>query len=304
MKYMLGLNSEELNDNDIVLKMFDGVGMIRGENLCINKLQYFSIKEFREFVTDYLKKVSKQFEGKPVWYRTADLVPHQINVLEGADEKFEEKQYLLGTRGIRRNLRGKAAFLQELDCFVNASKSSPNLGIMIPFVSRVEEMEVVVNVLRNKFGYNGKIGMMLETPAAIITLEDFENLGLDNYTIGLNDLTTLILGADRDKKDFYSMNDIAVKNMVKYATDKVHSFGKDITVAGYLDQETVNYCEELGVDYCNIHYDLIPIIFRDISNPERFSVQYRTMKDRYNRKKNEQKIQSVKKGDNKDETER
>lgn len=56
MKYMLGLNSEELDDNDIVFSMFDGVGMIRGENLCINKLQYFPVKEFREFVTGYLKK--------------------------------------------------------------------------------------------------------------------------------------------------------------------------------------------------------------------------------------------------------
>lgn len=304
MKYMLGLNSEELNNDDIVLSIFDGVGMIRGENLCINKLQYFPIKEFREFVTDYLKKVSKQFEGKPVWYRTADLVPHQINVLEGADEKFEEKQYLLGTRGIRRNLRGKEAFLQELDCFVNASKSSPNLGIIIPFVSRAEEMEVVVNVLRNKFGYNGKIGMMLETPAAIIRLEDFEKLGLDNYTIGLNDLTTLILGADRDKKDFYSMNDIAVKTIVKYATDKVHSFGKEITVAGYLDPESVKYCEELGVDNCNIHYDLIPQIFKDIPNPEKYAVQYQTMKDRYHKKKVGEQIKSVVKGDSKDETER
>lgn len=303
MKYMLGLNSEELDDNDIVFSMFDGVGMIRGENLCINKLQYFPVKEFREFVTGYLKKVSKQFEGKPVWYRTADLVPHQINVLEGADEKFEEKQYLLGTRGIRRNLRGKEAFLQELDCFVNASKNAPNLGIIIPFVSRIDEMEAVVNLLRNKFGYNGKIGMMLETPASIIRLEDFERLGIDNYTIGLNDLTTLILGADRDKKNFYSMNDIAVRDMIKYATDKVHGFGKKITVAGYLSQEVVKSCEELGVDKCNIHYDLIPEIFRDVPNPEKFAIQYRTMKDKYNKKKEEQ-VKFVLEGESKNGTER
>ena len=82
MKYMLGLNAEELDDNDIVFSMFDGVGMIRGENLCIEKLKYFPIREFREFVTNYLEKVSNQFKGKPVWYRTADLVPHQINLLD------------------------------------------------------------------------------------------------------------------------------------------------------------------------------------------------------------------------------
>ncbi len=304
MKYMLGLNAEELDDNDIVFSMFDGVGMIRGENLCIEKLQYFPIQEFREFVTNYLEKVSNQFKGKPVWYRTADLVPHQINVLDGADEKFEEKQFLIGTRGIRRNLRGKEAFLEELSCFVNASKDNPNLGIIIPFVSKVEEMEIVVNLLRNKFGYKGKIGMMLETPASIIRLDEFEKLGLDNYTVGLNDLTTLILGADREKKEFYSMKDKAVKDMVKYATDKVHSFGKEITVAGYLDQDVVDYCEQLGVDNCNIHYDLIPEVFKNIPNPEKFPIQYRTMKDRYNRKKKESQRKIETKGDKENGTER
>lgn len=304
MKYMLGLNAEDLNSNDIVFSMFDGVGMIRGENLCIKKLQYFTVKEFREYVISYLEKVSKQFEGKPVWYRTADLVPHQINVLEGADENFNERHFLLGTRGIRRNLRGKKAFLEELNCFINTSKNNPNLGIIIPFVSKVEEMEIVVNLLRNKFKYKGKIGMMLETPASIIRLDEFEKLGLENYTIGLNDLTTLILGADREKKEIYSMNDKSVKNMVKYATDKVHSFGKEITVAGYLDKDVVKYCEKLGVDNCSIHYDLIPKIFKDIPNPERFASQYKTMKDIYNRRKKEQLYNQKTKGDKNDETER
>ena len=304
MKYMLGLNAEELEDNDIVFSMFDGVGMIRGENLCIEKLQYFPIQEFRKFVINYLKNISNQFKGKPVWYRTADLVPHQINLLDGADEIFEEKQFLIGTRGIRRNLRGKEAFLEELSCFVYASKDNPNLGIIIPFVSKVEEMEIVVNLLRNKFEYKGKIGMMLETPASIIKLDEFEKLGLDNYTVGLNDLTTLILGADRDKKEFYSMKDNAVKNMVKYATDKVHSFGKEITVAGYLDQDVVRYCEELGVDNCNIHYDLIPEIFKDIPNPEKFPAQYQTMKGRYDRKKKESQYINKIKGDKDEKSER
>lgn len=304
MKYMLGLNAEELENDDVVFSMFDGVGMIRGENLCIEKLQYFTIQEFREFVINYLKKVSNQFSGKPVWYRTADLVPHQINILEGADEKFEEKQYLIGTRGIRRNLRGKEAFLKELNCFVEASKDCPNLGIMIPFVSKIEEMEIVVNILRKKFDYKGKIGMMLETPASIIRLNEYEKLGIDNYTIGLNDLTTLILGADREKKEYYSMKDNAVKDIVKFATDKVHGFGKEITVAGYLDQDVIDYCEQLKVDNCNIHYDLIPEIFKNIPNPERFSIQYRTMKDKYNRKKKEFQNRIDEKGKKQHETER
>lgn len=281
MKYMLGLNSEEINEQDKLLEIFDGVGMIRGENLCVNKLKYFTIEEFRKYVVNYLDKIAKQFNNKPVWYRTADLVPHQINTLEGADEIFNEEQFILGTRGIRRNIKCKDAYLNELKCFVDAARDNSNLGIIIPFVSRPEEMQAVVNVLRNKFKYNGKIGMMLEIPSTIIRLDEFEKLGIDNYTLGMNDLTTLVLGADREKKEYYSMKDKAVLDFVQYATEKVHSYGKEITVAGYLDLDFVKKCEEIGVDNCNIHYDLIPNIFKDIENPEEYSKQYNSMKEKY-----------------------
>lgn len=49
-KFMLGLNSEELDmrvDKEI-FEMFEGVGMIRGENLCVNKMQYFTIPSFQQ----------------------------------------------------------------------------------------------------------------------------------------------------------------------------------------------------------------------------------------------------------------
>lgn len=285
MKYMLGLNSEEIENQDKLLEIFEGVGMIRGENLCMNRLQYFSNEDFREYVKKYLDKISKQFKDKPVWYRTADLVPHQINTLEGADEIFNEEQFLIGTRGVRRNLRCKETFLNELKCFVDVAKNNSNLGIIIPFVSRIEEMQVVINILRNKYQYNGKIGMMLEIPSTIIRLDEFNELGIDNYTLGMNDLTTLVLGADREKKEYYSMSDKAVLNLVRYATEKVHSYGKEITVAGYLDLDFVKKCEEIGIDNCNIHYNLIPSVFKDIENPEEYPKHYNNMKERYKKRK-------------------
>ena len=81
-------------------------------------------------------------------------------------------------------------------------------------------------------------------------------------------------------------------------------FGKEITVAGYLEQDVVDYCEQLGVDNCNIHYDLIPEVFKNIPNPEKFPIQYRTMKDRYNRKKKESQRKIETKGDKENGTER
>jgi len=56
MEYYLGLNSEE-NFNFDLFSTFSGVGMIRGENLCISKMQYFTVKEFCNYVTYYLSYV-------------------------------------------------------------------------------------------------------------------------------------------------------------------------------------------------------------------------------------------------------
>ena len=141
MEYHLGLNSET-NFNFKLFSEFSGVGMIRGENLCIAKMQYFLNPEFCNYVTEYLQYVSKVFENKNVWYRTADLVPHQINVLDGCDMYIEESQYLIGNRGIRRNLQFYNTYLLELKAFLNAYKEHNNLGILIPFISNINEVSI------------------------------------------------------------------------------------------------------------------------------------------------------------------
>lgn len=285
MKYMLGLNSENLTiDDKEIMDMFDGVGMIRGENLCLEEMKYFPNQDFQKHVKNYLDSTARLFEGRNVWYRTADLVPHQINLLDGADKKFIEGQYIVGTRGIRRNLECKETYLKELNIFIEAYKNNKNLGILIPFVSKPEEMRIVINILRNKFKYDGKIGMMVETPSSVIRLDEFEKLGIDNYTLGMNDLTTLVLGADRNSKT-YDMCDKGVLEFVKIAKDKIHSYGKKITVAGYLTKEFCDCCEEIGVDYCNIHYNLIPEIFKNVENPEKFPQKYDKIRENYKRKK-------------------
>ena len=153
MKYMLGLNSETELKEDIV-NNFDGVGMIRGENLCVNKMQYFTNLEFKKYLEEYLIYISSIFKDKKVWYRTADLVPHQINLLDGCDEVLDSQQYLIGLRGIRRNLKYLDTYKQELDAFVNAYNQNNNLGLLMPFVSSPEEVATVIKILKEGF-YNG-----------------------------------------------------------------------------------------------------------------------------------------------------
>ena len=283
MKYMLGLNSEENLRKDII-DSFDGVGMIRGENLCINKMQYFNKPEFKKYLEEYLVYISTIFENKKVWYRTADLVPHQINLLDGCDEVLDSKQYLLGLRGIRRNLKYISTFKQELEAFVNAYNRNNNLGLLLPFISSPTEVSTVVKILKNEFNYYGEYGIMVEIPSVLLRLDEFEELGVSNYTFGANDMTSMILGADR-QIDNYSKNDLAVLKTIKSALEKVHSYGKELTVAGYINKDFFDNLKILGVDIVNIHYNEIPDLF-NVDNPDEFSSHYKSIKKNYERKKN------------------
>ena len=286
MEYMLGLNSEERLNKDII-DSFAGVGMIRGENLCINKMQYFTIDEFRKYVENYLKMIAHLFSGKDVWYRTADLVPHQINVLEGCDEVLNEDQFLLGLRGIRRNLKYPNAYLDELSCFIKAYRECDNLGILLPFVSNPDELRTTKTILKDNFHYDGKIGIMVEIPSVLLLLDEYEKIGIDNYTVGINDLTTMILGANREIKN-YSKSDKAVLLAMKIILEKVHSYGKKITVAGYMDKEIHDILKDLGIDYLNVHYNEIPRIF-DVQDESEYTKHYDDIKHYYKRIKNERK---------------
>ena len=285
MEYYLGLNSET-NFNFKLFSKFSGVGMIRGENLCIAKMQYFLNPELCNYITEYLSYVSKSFNGKNVWYRTADLVPHQINALDGCDKHIEEQQYLIGNRGVRRNLQFCDAYLLELNAFFKAHINHNNLGILIPFVSNIDEIKKVKKILKN-IGYNGKLGIMIEIPSLIFVLDELNELGIDNYTIGVNDLTSTILGAKRDI-EAYSINNEAVYKAIEYIVKKVHSFGKKVTVAGYFNKEMLEFTSRIGVDILNVHYNEIPILF-DNQNSEFFEKHYSEIKRNYKQLKKNMK---------------
>jgi len=136
-----------------------------------------------------------------------------------------------------------------------------------------------VKEILNSIGYDGRLGIMVEMSSIIFILDELEEIGIDNYTIGINDLTTNILGAKRDL-DVYNVNDPAVHKAIEYIVKKVHSFSKKVTLAGYLNKETHEFARNIGVDIINVHYNEIPILF-DTENPSFFTQHYDDIKKKY-----------------------
>ena len=95
---------------------------------------------------------------------------------------------MLGFRGAARYIADPQVFSMELDAIQNIwNKGYSNLHLMIPFVRVPWEMVRIRDIVRDHgllHNKGFKLWMMVEVPAAAITLEEFIDLGIDGVSIG------------------------------------------------------------------------------------------------------------------------
>lgn len=261
MKYLLGLNGEPIEDR--VSSTFCGVGMIRGEYLCKKLGEYITRSDTQDYIQNYLKHVAALFHPDPVWYRTIEMVAEEINILDGCDEIIDQtnsiKSPLLGYRGIRRGMRLKETFKLELRIVSEVAREHRNIHVLIPFVYDVSEIAFARSCL-DEVGFHNNIGMMAEIPSAIVLLDEFIGCGVQHVVVGLNDLTSLVLGSHRACST-YSLLHPAVRYFVEHARAVTKRYGIPLALAGYLSDEVMDYAVDVGCDYIVVHYDAIPQLF-------------------------------------------
>ena len=197
--------------SEIAKRNADGVGLMRAEFM-LAKIgthpQALIEKGKGDLVTkelaESLEKVCRAFFPRPVIYRTSDLKTNEYRHLKDG-EKYEPKEEnpLIGFRGASRYLADSQIFSLELEAikFVRHKKGLRNLWLMLPFVRTVSELietKKIIAAQNLSRGPSFKLWLMLETPANIIRLPKFIEVGIDGISIGSNDLTMLTLGVDRD----------------------------------------------------------------------------------------------------------
>ena len=75
-----------------------------------------------------------------------------------------------------------------------------NVWVMLPFVRTVDEVKEITEMMNEvglKRDHDFKLYLMAEVPVIIFMAEEFSEV-CDGFSIGSNDLTQLIMGADRD----------------------------------------------------------------------------------------------------------
>jgi phosphoenolpyruvate-protein kinase (PTS system EI component) len=254
-----------LSHEDAPAWLFDdfpaGVGLVRGEYILRDLQGYVSLPEVRTEITDYLIRIARRAAPKPVWYRTFDLDAGEAATLTGVEERFLEKVPHLGTRGIRRGLRFPDALIQELTAVRAAQEECPNLRVLFSFVTTVEEADAAAAFAR-KVGIEHELGLMAETPAAVLTLPEMFRLGFGHVLVGCNDLWALTM-ADVRRPGNWPTAQLGLVRMVELARKYTREHGVPLHMAGYLDESLRAMAEDIGVDALVCHYSQLPSLLGD-----------------------------------------
>ena len=113
---------------------FEAVGLLRGEFLLRERLESLRVPAAREALQRYLDRVTREFAGRPVWYRLVDLWSDEAATLAGTPPEQREHNPMLGQRGIRRGLADRRLLEAELALVTEVARDHPNLHILVPFV--------------------------------------------------------------------------------------------------------------------------------------------------------------------------
>jgi len=216
--------------------------------------------------------VGKAFFPRPVILRLSDFKTNEYRDMEGG-EKFEpsEQNPMIGWRGCSRYVspQYQEAFKCELLAVKKAREEMnlKNIWVMLPFVRTIAEVKEIDQMMRDVGlvrGNDFKLYLMAEVPVIIFMAEEFAEV-CDGFSIGSNDLTQLIMGADRDseilgKMGYFDERYDAIKRAIKMLIEAAHKKGVPVGICGQAPSVYPEFTEFLvraGIDSISLNPDTV-----------------------------------------------
>ncbi|AEG19037.1 phosphoenolpyruvate synthase [Methanobacterium paludis] len=263
----------------------DGVGLLRTEHMMLAMGVHPKkfIREGREdelvkALVENILKVADTFYPKTVWYRTLDAPTDEFQSLEGGEDEPYEHNPMLGWRGIRRELDEPEILIAEFKAIKKLHEQGyTNIGIMLPLLQHPDELRKAKKIAESvglKPQKNIEFGMMVETPAAALTIEDFIAEGLDFVSFGTNDLTQYTLAIDRNNEnvaELYNERHPAVMKLIKRVIIKCNEAGVKTSICGQAGSmpDVVEKLVELGITSVSANTDAIPAVRETVARVEK-----------------------------------
>ncbi len=266
----LSQDFEKLNKN------IDGIGIVKSESLLSeNGVQPIALsksnpEELTRLIFEKIEKLASSVYPRIIWYKSLDIKSDELQA-ESAEEETKEQNPILGFRGIRRTLANPEILRCEIDAIKKLYQNGlTNVSLLLPFVTNIEEVRAVKAILDIPI----KLGIMIETPAAAIDIEQFCKEGIDFVSISSNELTELILGVDRTNPKtsmLYSEMHPAVLSTIRTVIESCKKFGVKTSVVGegIKIPEFVEKLVEFGVDSISVDLASFEKVKSIISRTER-----------------------------------
>jgi phosphotransferase system enzyme I (PtsI) len=215
-----------------------GIGLFRTEFLFMGCTE----PPEEEFQYSQYARVLRELAPHPVVIRTLDAGgDKEIPFIQRKTGK--EANPFLGYRAIRICLEDQELFASQLRALLRGAVQG-NLWIMFPMITGVEEVRAAKELLFTcgeelekegiPWALPAKIGIMVETPAAVALAEDLAE-EVDFFSVGTNDLTQYTLACDRMNSrvaSLYSPYHPGVIRMLHMLAEVAERKGKDLGMCG------------------------------------------------------------------------
>ncbi|AHM56291.1 phosphoenolpyruvate synthase PpsA [Peptoclostridium acidaminophilum DSM 3953] len=289
-KIYMNLGEPEMMDKYKNLS-FDGIGLMRIEFIFSNMIgahpMYLIKTGQEEFFIDKLAEgistVAQAAFPRPVVVRLSDFRTNEFRGLKGGNEvEPVENNPMIGWRGVARYISPEYEQGFRLEC--RALKKAreefglTNIYAMLPFVRTTWEVEKVKEIMASEGlvqDSSFKIWIMAEVPSVVFAADEFAQL-VDGFSIGSNDLTQLIMGADRDsgilsRMGYFEERAMYVKRAIQILIDAAHRQGKTISICGQapsLYPEFTEFLVNAGMDSISVNPDTVEYTRRLVASTE------------------------------------
>ena len=263
----------------------DGVGLVRLEimiaNGKIHPAEYIrqdKDEDYANLLKEGIGKIAKAFQHKPVWVRCSDMRSDEYRGLQGGDKEPQETDPMIGWHAIRRLLDEPRILKAEFQAIKELhDEGLDNVGVMLPFVIRVDEVRAAKKIMR-EIGLEPckdvDFGVMIETPAACWIIEDLCKEGISFVSFGTNDLTQLTLGIDRNNsriaKLFDEMHPAVLGEMAK-VIKVCKKYGVKSSICGQAGSrpEMADFLVHQGIDSISANADAVGEIRHVVAKTEK-----------------------------------
>lgn len=270
---------------------FDGIGLMRTEFIFTNMIgahPLYLLKTGRgdfmvQKLAEGISKVAQTLYPKQVVVRMSDFRTNEFRDLEGGDEvEPHEENPMIGWRGVSRYVSPEYEQGFRLECQaikkVREEYGLTNVVAMLPFVRTVEELRHVKEIMAEEGlsrSKNFKIWIMAEVPAVVFRAEEFAK-EVDGFSIGSNDLTQLVMGADRDSEvlnnmGYFDERNEAVKEAIKIIIKACNKQGITCSICGQGPSQYPEFAEflvESGITSISVNPDTVEYTRRLVASVE------------------------------------